>query len=236
MRIGWNNYLADSTVTSDSEDSQFPVSNLWSRFLEKRYQSVLNGSVITVEFQENRTVSAIAVAFTNATGVAYEIFDNLGASLDSGVVWLEERTNIKYITPVMARRVEITLSSDDVLYVGGIFVGDPLTISKILSNPLFGDIPRGTTSKSAFGQPLGRKFQGLRQLTVTAALLTAAEKEELKTMIRQIGYALPVYVDVYEGDQEEEPSLFGTFLSVDNFQKNSRQGYYNLPMIIQESR
>lgn len=69
MKILWDNYLKDSTITADYEDTQYPLSNLYHKFLEKVYKPGNLSATITIEMPENRTISAIALGFTNLESV-----------------------------------------------------------------------------------------------------------------------------------------------------------------------
>lgn len=72
MKILWDNYLKDSTITTDFEDSQYPISNVYHKFLEKVYKPGNLSATITITFPTNRTVSAIALGFTNVIDVDSE--------------------------------------------------------------------------------------------------------------------------------------------------------------------
>ncbi len=82
MKILWNNYLSDSTVTASDEDTQYPVSNLTDVFLELKFQSTSNQSMITVEFPEDRDVSMIAYGYQNLVDGAGEVVRNVYGSVD----------------------------------------------------------------------------------------------------------------------------------------------------------
>ncbi len=69
MKILWNNYLKDSTITADYEDTQYPLSNLYHKFLEKVYKPGNLSATITIEMPENRIISAIALGFSNLESV-----------------------------------------------------------------------------------------------------------------------------------------------------------------------
>jgi hypothetical protein len=65
MKILWDNYLSDSTVTASSENSLYQSSNLTDIFLERKFMAEANQALITVEFPEDRDVSMIAYGFQN---------------------------------------------------------------------------------------------------------------------------------------------------------------------------
>lgn len=65
MRALVDNYANDSTITATSENTSYPVNNVRHIFLEKKFQSVGNQTIITILFPEDRTVSMIAIGFQN---------------------------------------------------------------------------------------------------------------------------------------------------------------------------
>ena len=67
MKILWDNYLDDSTVTASSENASYPVENLFHKFLEKKYVSTQSQAIVTVVFPEDRPVSMIAYGWSNVT-------------------------------------------------------------------------------------------------------------------------------------------------------------------------
>ena len=82
MKILWDNYLEDATVTATSEDDLFPIENLTDIFLELRYQAEANQTELTIEFEENKTVSMIAFGYHNIDNSSGEnvITNTYGAS------------------------------------------------------------------------------------------------------------------------------------------------------------
>jgi hypothetical protein len=76
MKILWDNYLSDSTVTASSENGLYQVSNLTDIFLERKFMAEANQSLITVEFPEDREVSMIAYGFQNLDVVGKRVLSN----------------------------------------------------------------------------------------------------------------------------------------------------------------
>jgi len=141
MKLLWNNYLEDSTVTASNQDENYPVSNLTHKFLEKKFQSLGSQSKITITMPETRTVSMIAYGFNNATSaqdtivvtkdapdtlvvtknavdivvISVEAFIELKNSVGTTVYTAQLETggdiNVNYFTPVDCKTVEISFVS-----------------------------------------------------------------------------------------------------------------------------
>jgi len=128
MKILWENYLEDSTVTSTSEDSLYPVENLYHRFLEKKYMSVGSTGRIIVEFPEDRTVSMIAYGFTNvrtSSGDGYKIVQ--GASDTLKIV--DGSSEILSIS--LQSRFELQDNAGNVLYSSLLNVGGDINVNYV---------------------------------------------------------------------------------------------------------
>jgi len=141
MKLLWNNYLEDSTVTASNQDENYPVSNLTHKFLEKKFQSLGSQSKITITMPETRIVSMIAYGFNNvitsesilavtknaskiyavtksATTILsvtleskYVLKNTLGSIVGTGTLETGGDINVNYFSPTECKTIEITFIS-----------------------------------------------------------------------------------------------------------------------------
>ena len=141
MKLLWNNYLDDSTVTATNENTNYPASNLNHRFLEKKFQAIGDSSTVTILMPETRTVSMIAYGFNNIESsqntivitkdapdtivvtkdaediivISIEAFYTLknasGSIVGSGTINVNGDVNITYFSPVECKTIEIKFAS-----------------------------------------------------------------------------------------------------------------------------
>ncbi len=69
MKILYDNYLDDATITTDSEESLYPVSNVTHRFLEKVYKPATRSATVTIDLGSYKTVSCIAIGYTSVINI-----------------------------------------------------------------------------------------------------------------------------------------------------------------------
>lgn len=143
MKLLWNNYLEDSTVTASSEDASYPASNLTHKFLEKKFQALGSQSTVTITMPETRTVSMIAYGFNNTTTAQdvivitkdaadtfvitkdaadtvvitvqafFELKNSVGTVVYSGQLETGADINVNHFTPTECKTIEISFASSN---------------------------------------------------------------------------------------------------------------------------
>jgi len=265
MKILWDNYLDDSTITATSENSLYPVSNLTDKFLERKFQAVGTSSVVTVTFPEDRTVSMIAYGYNNVTTSDtirlsktatdtirlsktavdtvrlsipsdYTLKNSGGSVISTGQLSIGNDVNITYLTPTVCRSIVFSFSAQSTMYVGGVAVGDPIEYDYIQVNPQLIASLRGDFQKTTGGQLVGRKTRLLREWRVTFPNLTNQERMDTMEMLRAVGNFKPVFADIeLYGDAEE--AIYGNFENGDvSFRRDSTAKTYSTGLTLQEAR
>ena len=75
MKILFDNYLIDSTLSAEFASLNYPVSNLQDNVLHKRYQCIQDSDTITITFSESLDVSCFYYAYTNATYLQLRLYN-----------------------------------------------------------------------------------------------------------------------------------------------------------------
>ena len=268
MKILWNNYLSDSTVTATSEDSLYPVSSLYRKFLDKKFQAIGSLTTVTVLFPEDRTVSMLAYGFNNVTtsentivltkgaadtivltkgsadsivltlSASYVLKDSSGSTLLTGVLEVGDDVNINYLDPaVSCRSVEITFASsgENPVYVGGLSIGDPLVYDYTVPNQQLINQLRSDVSQTSGGQVIGNQDPMLREWRVSIPSMTNTKRLETQAMLRAVGQFQPVFADLWEDSDQEEP-MYGHFTQAGTYRRDSRAQDYRQGLTLKEAR
>lgn len=265
MKILWDNYLIDSTITTTSEDSLYPVENLYHRFMQKKYMAESTRTTVTVLFPEDRDVSMIAYAFNNTASSSdtivltkgaldtvvldaaatdttvltleaqYVLKSSTGATVGTGVLEVGEYININYFTSVTCRSVELTFTSQDIVYVGCLSIGDPIEYEYMQVNPRLIDSLRSDSRKTSGGQLISRKIPMLREWRIAIPDMDNAKRLETQTMLKTVGRFRPVFADLWENATTEKP-MYGSFTRAGEYRQDSNSGEYLMGLTIEEAK
>jgi len=192
--------------------------------------------VISTEFFIDKVVSSISIGFTNADSATYEVYDSADVLITSGILSVSDYVNTLYIPAVTCRKVLIILTSMDVLYLGGLFIGDPLIFQYHQVNPDLDKDPRGNIDKTNGGQVLGRNYKALRKTSCRVISLSESKRKEIMQMIETVGVVGTVYFDLYENNHDVEKPMYATLDSYGGLSRESKTGLYTMNIKAEEAR
>lgn len=265
MKILWNNYLEDSTVTASDNDSLYPVSNLTDTFLLRKFQPGTSSTTVTVLFPEDRTVSMIAYGYNNVESATeeliitkgaleeliitkgateeyiitleaqYRLKDSGGSTLYTGVLDVGSDTNVSYPTSTVCRSVEIDFAAGTTLYVGGLSIGDPFAYEGIQISPNINLIPRVRREVTEGGQLVAQKNKALKTWRVTLPTFNNAKRLEISTMIESVGYDKCFYVDLLEDSDNIDP-MYCSFTDIGRIRAGQDMDEYTMGITFEEKR
>ena len=203
-----DNYVDDSvlSITTGTENAQFPLDNLKNDFTTKKFRSVGNDVVIVVDFQQFLPVTTIAIT-GDATGnlgvtnmsVKFSTTTDFSASTAHSVD-LSAEFNIgwKFITEETARYAEITLTgTGSYNEVGKIYLGERINLpnqSISIDTFTYRRLDNSTVRRNLFGQKFIDVRNMVMKITGTLKFCTKDEHETLDDMYINKGRTQPIWL------------------------------------------
>ena len=203
-----DNYMDDATlsITTGTENAQFPLDNLKNDFTTKKFRSVGNSVVIVADFQMFRDVTSIAVTgdatgslgitsmsvkFSATTDFTSSTQHDVDLSSEFNIGWL-------FITEETARYAEITLTgTGSYNEVGKIYIGDRINLpnqSVSVDTFTYRRLDNSTVRRNLFGQKFIDVRNFIMKLSGTIKFCTKDEQEILDDMYIDRGRTQPVWL------------------------------------------
>jgi hypothetical protein len=203
-----DNYVDNSnlSITSGTENAQFPLDNLKNDFTTKKFRSVGNTVVVLVDFLQflpvnsfalvgdatsNLGVSAVSIKFSLTTDFTLSTQHDITLNSEFNIGW-------KFITEESARYAEITLTgTGSFSEVGKIYIGQRLNLPNqniSIDTFTYRHIDRSTVRRNLFGQKFIDVRNFLKRISGTIKFCTKEEQEQLDTMYLQRGRNKPVWL------------------------------------------
>lgn len=206
-----SNNLVDSAVislTTGTENAQFPLSNLQNAATAVKFRSQENDVVILFDLQQTRQIDAIALhGDTNAdlgmttasikTSLTTDFSGSVAVpiSLSAGHLM-----GYEYITPVNHRYVELTLSgTGSYVELSNIFIGARTEIEQnnlSISSFRYGYRDNSTTSANKYDQLFVDKRNSTKFVGGTLEFCTKTEQQTLDEMFRRHQRSEPLWMIV----------------------------------------
>ena len=241
MNILSDNKIESGTLNATDINSNFPISNLYSRFLRLPYKSTATTPVtITAVFDDTYDIDCGAVGYHNLTSMQIKLYDSVDSLLhDSGVIPMYPGYDGIYYTSSIienVKKVEIILLStnDDNYEIGSIFITKKINLDCI-KTPVFKPGVGGSSEKSITGQITGSYSTKLKGYDVDLTSITHEKKEELEFFQLCHGNFIPFWVDLYEDNQKYRP-LFVNLSGAGDFEKEQGNFYYNTSLSFEECK
>jgi len=214
MRIAWQNLAkTNATIAAPTEDSNYPVENLYHKWKLKRFQSTNTGAVLTITWSADISVSCIGIAYHNLSGCSVVLKNSADATLDTWTVPITYQTDLYVDTELTTvRSIVITMTSASTLYLGGLFVGSYIEIDKEAGQ----DIPLSDTSnmtKSIGGQVAGRLGVTLRSGSITVPDLTVTQRKAFESMQEDLQKIYPFWLDLWHSSHASFEPFYGHLTS-----------------------
>lgn len=237
MKLLYKNLLAYGTLSSANGDDSFPVSDLTTRTLEARFQSITMSDTITCEWASNQSISCIALGYHNLTEATYSIKDSSDTEIASGSLEIDYDTNMTYFTEVTtARKLEVSITADTEAYVGGISCGVPLSFGNFNVNPRLDYISNGEAEWLDGGQTTGNWKRSVRRWRGTVSTIQNSERLEYRDMLDEVDVTFPIYADLWEESHDEEYPVHGILQGDGQFTRETSARVYSTTVVVREAR
>lgn len=266
MRLLIDNYLDDSTVTTTSENTSYPVVNLNDRFLEKRFQATGSQAAITVEFTEDRAVSMIAIGFNNLTSsddvyvldktatdtlvldktatdtriiqasTYYQLLNSSDVVVQTGELELNNDILTTYFTSITCRKVVLVFSSESTEIMHVGGVG--------IGDPLkidYIDINPKMSIAPRVMQTVTDGGQSIskykRDLENWSVKIRGLTNSKRKELVAAVrATRKPIFVDFYPLNHNEYRPFYADVRTWGGFQRDSENGLYDSEISVEERR
>jgi hypothetical protein len=205
-----NNLLKSSTLTltTGTENAQFPLDNLKNDSPSVKFRSTGNTVVVEVDLLtvsdiDTLTVIGDATEAFGMTAVTYKTSvttDFSGSPVNAVTLDPSQNIGYSYITSVTHRFVEITFTGQgSYVQTGGIFIGERINIEQ--NNLSVGSFNYNYSDKASTSEsPYGQKFinERILQKTISGTLefCTKSEQEILDDMYIKHGRHEPLWMIV----------------------------------------
>jgi len=242
MNIIADNKINTGTLTATNSNSNFPVNNLYSRFLRLPYKSTSTTPVtITMIFDMDYDIDCGVIGYHNLTSMKIILYDSLDIVLhDSGVIPMWPGYDGVYYTDSTienVRKVEVLLLSTDSLFyeVGNIFITKKINLPCI-KTPSFDPGLGGSYDKSITGQITGTYSTKIRSFGVGLTDISHDKKNELEDMALRHGNFIPFWIDLYEENHEKYQPVFVNLENLGEFEKKTGDFIYDTSLEFQECK
>lgn len=233
---------ASLSLTTGTQNAQFPLSNLKNESTSYKFRSLENAVVIQVDLLQQRTIDSVALhgdtndslgvtAVSIKTSLTTDFSASSAISLDLSA---EERLGFKFFTPVAARYVEVTISgTGSYCEASNIYIGERINL--INQNVSIGTFSYGFEDKSSvvenlYGQRFVDKRNSIKRLGGSIEFCIKSEQEVLDNMFSYHGKSKPLWLILdSNGDSIEDGefklSIYGYFTSRPRWSASGGQTY-----------
>lgn len=195
MRVLFDNLIYDSTITADTENTSYPLTNLQNDTPSKIYKATQSSAVITIIPYDVSTINCLYLTNTNATNAVLTMYDYTDTLLDTQTVDID-RNGASFTSVGSVSYMILTLSGTDTIYLGGIGTGSNYTTPKPLNNILPLPLDNSTRNISDSGVLFINRVAIRTKLVANFENLTRVIYDEMFGLWADLSH--PVWVDVYE--------------------------------------
>lgn len=216
MRIIYDNYLQDSTLSATNENLNKPVTNLIHNYLELEFKATANNSVITITFDSPQAIDAFCYGYHNLSAMTLTFYDsglnnlgNLSVTLESNedVVYLEEESSIDFSD---IKKIEVTITTAETyVYLGSIFVSQFYQMPNFRMGLTGVKKINDSITKSPGGQVSGNKMTDLNQWSIIFSYITNIQKNTILSYIKIVKLSTGHYIDLYEAAHDYFLPFYG---------------------------
>jgi len=210
MRVMWDNEIDSMTITSATEDANYPMTNLQDTRLSRVYRSTDDAAeYLLFDAGAGNTINptVICIAAHNITdGATISIQGNAtdawgGPTVDETITH-DSDTMILFFTGAALRYWRLYIDDgsnpDTYLEIGRVFLGTYLSLPPIEPAPNLPLRSTTTVEESVTGQAYANKRKVYREPGFIFPVVTDAQRQSIETMFRAIEAADPVFLVVWE--------------------------------------
>ena len=219
MKALYENLLLDAaTLIADSENFNFPVTNLLIASSNITFRSVTASTTTTLTFAASVTLNSLGIANHNLGGIKIETFLAAAPDLNTGVISTIYDTDVLYFTETTCDEILITTYGPVGSYteVGALYMGLALELPDPIAHYNEGLIFTSERLESDWGTVYGSGGVVLKPLDpMTFLARTQAMKESIITMLRFIKNYNYLFVDVKDEDHSISTPVYCTLTNGD---------------------
>jgi hypothetical protein len=235
MKILFDNILTDSIITSNSGSLNYPESNLYHRFLKKRWQSLIKSSIITIVFNSPKTINSIVFDYYNLSLLNYSILDTNDNILYSNNENNFNQTIMHYFNTINnAKKIIVECESNDILMIGNIFAGESIKFRNFSSDYIFGYDEKSNVVSSIDSQYSVQRIDPVKTFEITIPQCTELEKSFIMNLYYNKGIGSPFYIDFFEMNRTIQSPIYAVFSNIPTIQKNGRM--FDISMKFKEAK
>lgn len=241
---------ATFSITTGTENAQFPLTNLVNNTTTKKFRSVGNTVVIVVDLLQTRQIDTFAVV-GDATGqlglTALSIKTSVTTDFSGSPVIpinlsVEENIGYEFITSVNHRYVEITATgSGSYVEMSKVFIGVRTNLPELslsIDSFGYGHRDRSQSRENEYGQKFINKRNKTKLIRGNFEFATKDEHETLDDIFNAHGTSEPLWVIVDPNsdamnDGQYKLAMYGYLDAVPEW-SNSGGQQWNAPMAMSE--
>lgn len=237
--------LTDSatfSLTTGTENTQFPLTNLVNNTTTKKFRSTTNSVVILVDLLQTRTIDSFGIV-----GDALDTFGLTALSIKTSVttdfslstaipISFSASQNIGYefFTSVSHRYVQITITgTGSFVEVSKIFIGEKINLSDMslsIDSFGFGYKDLSTSKNNEYGQRFINKRNKIKMLSGSFDFATLTEQETLDDMFNLHGTSEPLWIILDENSDainegQYKLAMYGYMDDMPKWSANGGQQY-----------
>jgi len=214
LKALYENLLLDAaTLIADSENFNFPVTNLLIASSNITFRSVTASTTTTLTFAASVTLNSLGIANHNLGGIKIETFLAAAPDLNTGVISTIYDTDVLYFTETTCDEIIITTYGPVGSYteIGALYMGLALELPDPIAHYNEGLIFTSERLESDWGTVYGSGGVVLKPLDpMTFLARTQAMKESIITMLRFIKNYNYLFVDVKDEDHSISTPVYCT--------------------------
>jgi len=227
-------------MVATNENSNYPIQNTVHRFMHKYFLATTTSAVVTITCNADVTANCIFIGYHNITSGSLVLKNSAGATLST--ITLTSPTGIDpyklyFAEQTMVRSMVLTLgSTTDNLYVGAIGIGDYLTMPGVTPETTFGRQVNSAVNETEDGYLTGFNRAVLANYQFTFPAVSQTELNSIVSMLSDVGYSSPVWLDTYESDTTI-PALYCRISALESPKKLPQSGIiYSTGLTFKEIR
>lgn len=236
MRILFTNLAKTATITTDTPNGNYPVTNLVHSVLRKRYQGASTIPLVTITFAATSSINCFFYGYHNLQGLELRLYDSGDtllqyvsglAEVKTGAAYFDTVDNVAYATLQLAVPVQPA-------YLGGIGLGEYYQVGRPNADFQEGFIDNSVKVSSPTGQVQQTRVEPIGSDNYQVSGMLRAEYIALIEQINAVGQGAPLWIDVFYLNHSYKSPMYGTFYNVAQAIKSGK--YFALPFELREVR
>ncbi len=232
MRISYLNLLKTATISTDSENSNYPLENIYHVWKKKYFKAEDTSCTITATFDEISDITSVCLAYHNLSSATVNFYDSDDTLLDSWTLDCNHETEAQYGSVSSVSYCTIECASGSEVEIGVLFIGDSI-YSVIESDQSIPLTSSDSVTASTDRQIAGKKGSVTRTADITIPLLTSSERKQIEYAFYECGLITPFFLDLWDSSHDYFEPIYCVF--TDDLGSSHYEKYDEVEMSIQEA-